>query len=139
MREIDAEGSYGSVKEIIAKVDEWYDEEHFGVDEWAETVWNGVDDGMEEDMKKLYAYVKQRVDRISQYSVIFFQEQHIKQLFQKIYKVMQYPNLSEFDRLVLEDLLDYIRAYDPLGYSDVIEEQVIQDMSNGLVPKKGKK
>ncbi len=118
------------INQTIGNLDCVYDEKNLGTEEWAEIVWVGIDDSMDDKMKQLRAYVQKRIDKIIAWNSYFFQEKSIKALFKKMNLVKNDPNLSEFDRMIVEDLIDYIYTYSPLSNNELLEQEAIHELSS---------
>lgn len=70
-----------------------------------------IPEEMDSDLSELQSYVYQRVSAMENYYSEFFVENSLKRLFIKIYTLRSQLGLSDFDKRVIDDLLDYIYDY----------------------------
>ncbi len=101
-------------KEIMGKLDTYYDEEQDAMERWA----SAVEEGLRENPKKkaVYDYVKKRITAISGYSAAFFQEKALEKLIDTLYKKAGSPKLEEIDDQMIIDLINYISDLNPKYY-----------------------
>lgn len=103
------------VKDFIKSYDELQKENmmsNYEMDSLEDVEFNfEIPEEMDSDLSELQSYVYQRVSAMENYYSEFFVENSLKRLFIKIYTLRSQPGLSDFDKRVIDDLLDYIYDY----------------------------